>query len=71
MDLTRLSLRLRVFLFFAGLAAGNVAALVAGLVFGFERLGEPEALGGFNIGGVVAVFVIVGRIVAVWFLFDE
>jgi DNA polymerase-3 subunit epsilon len=71
MDLTRLSLRLRVFLFFAGLAAGNVAALVAGLVFGFERLGQPDALDGFIIGGVVAGFVIVGLIVAVWFLFDE
>lgn len=71
MDLTRLSLRLRVFLFFAALAAGNVAALVAGLVFGFEKLGEPEALDGFVIGGVVAGFVITGLITAVWFLFDE
>ncbi|MBD3786931.1 MAG: DNA polymerase III subunit epsilon, partial [Sphingomonadales bacterium] len=71
MDLTRLSLRLRVFLFFAALAAGNLAALVAGLVFGFQKLGQPAALDGFVIGGVVAGFVITGLIVAVWFLFDE
>ncbi|PTV97561.1 DNA polymerase-3 subunit epsilon [Rhodobacter aestuarii] len=71
MNLARLSLRLRVFLFFAALALGNIAALVAGLVFGFEKLGEPEALDGFIIGGVVAGFVITGLITAVWFLFDE
>lgn len=71
MDLARLSLRLRVFLFFAALAAGNVVALVAGLVFGFEKLHAPDALDGFIIGGVVAGFAIVGLITAVWFLFDE
>ncbi|SOB93876.1 hypothetical protein SAMN05877831_101267 [Rhodobacter maris] len=71
MRLARLSLRLRVFLFFAALALGNIVALVAGLVFGFEKLGEPEALDGFIIGGVVAGFVITGLITAVWFLFDE
>ncbi len=71
MNLTRLSLRVRVFLFFAALALGNVVALAAGLVFGFERLGEPEALNGFIIAGVVAGMVILGLIVGVWFLFDE
>lgn len=71
MDITRLSLRVRVFLFFAALALGNVLALAAGLVFGFERLGEPEALNGFIIAGVVAGMVITGLITGVWFLFDE
>lgn len=71
MSLTRLSLRLRIFLFFAALALGNLAALVAGLVFGFEKLGRPEALDGFVVGGVVAGFVITGLIVTVWYLFDE
>ncbi|MBZ4021405.1 DNA polymerase III subunit epsilon [Rhodobacter sp. TJ_12] len=71
MNLARLSLRLRIFLFFAALALGNIAALVAGLVFGFEKLGAPEALDGFVIGGVVAGFAITGLITGVWFLFDE
>jgi len=71
MKLTRLSLRLRIFLFFAALALGNLVALVAGLVFGFEKLDDPGALDGFVIGGVVAGFVITGLILSVWFLFDE
>ncbi|MBW0159085.1 exonuclease domain-containing protein [Sedimentimonas flavescens] len=71
MTLANLSLRLRVFLFFAALAAGNIGALVAGMVFGFEKLGVPEALDGFIIGGTVAGFVILGLITGVWFLFDE
>lgn len=71
MDFARLSLRLRVFLFFAALAGGNLAALVAGLVFGFRKLGDPGALDGFVIGGTVAGFVILGLIAGVWMLFDE
>ncbi len=71
MDLTRLSLRTRVFLFFAALAAGNLVALVAGLWFGFTRLGDPELLNAMVIGGAVAGFVILGLIAWIWFLFDE
>ncbi|AOZ69899.1 DNA polymerase III subunit epsilon [Rhodobacter xanthinilyticus] len=71
MSLAGLSLRLRIFLFFAALALGNVAALVAGLVYGYTKLGEPDLLDGFLIGGTVAGFVIFGLVVAVWFLFDE
>ena len=55
MDFARLSLRLRVFLFFAALAGGNLAALAAGLVFGFRKLGDPGALDGFVIGGTLPV----------------
>ncbi|ETE52656.1 exonuclease domain-containing protein, partial [Rhodobacter capsulatus] len=70
MGLARLSLRLRIFLFFAALAMGNLAALVAGLVFGFHKLARPEALSGFVIGGTVAGLVILGLIGVVWALFD-
>lgn len=45
-----LSLRLRVFLFFAALALGNIAAIVAGLWFGYARLGNPEVLNALIIG---------------------
>jgi len=67
----RLSLRFRVFMFFAALAAGNVVALGVGLYLGYHRLGEPAVLNGFVIGGTVAGFVILGLIAWVWFLFDE
>ena len=68
--LMRLSLRLRIFLLFAGLAGGAVAAVVAGLWLGYRRLGSPEHLDAFVQGGVVAAFVILGVVAWVWFLFD-
>ncbi|KEO60887.1 3'-5' exonuclease [Thioclava indica] len=71
MDLTRLSLRTRVFLFFAALALGNLAALVAGLWFGYTRIADPQLLNAMVIGGTVAGFVILGLIAWIWFLFDE
>jgi len=70
MDLTRLSLRLRIFLFFACLALGNLAALGAGLVFGFGRLGAPETLDSFLLGGGIAGLAILTLITLVWALFD-
>ncbi|MCE5975234.1 PAS domain-containing protein [Sinirhodobacter sp. WL0062] len=71
MDLTRLSLRLRVFLFFGALAAGNVAVLAAGAVFGAGRLGASDAREGFIIGAVVAALVITALIAGIWHLFGE
>jgi DNA polymerase-3 subunit epsilon len=68
--LDRLSLRLRIFLFFAALAAGGVAALVAGLWVGYRRLGDPALLNAFVQGGLIAAFVILGLVAWVWFLFD-
>ncbi|HEX9857224.1 MAG TPA: 3'-5' exonuclease [Paracoccaceae bacterium] len=66
----RLSLRLRVFLFFAALGCGALAALMAGLTLGYRRLGSPETLQAFVQGGIVAGFVILGLVAWVWFLFD-
>ncbi|WP_149589538.1 3'-5' exonuclease [Tabrizicola flagellatus] len=68
--LTRLSLRLRIFLIFAGLAAAIVAATVLGLWLGYSRLGEPAALQGFVQAGVLAGFAALGLIAGVWYLFD-
>ncbi|MFN4204024.1 MAG: exonuclease domain-containing protein [Tabrizicola sp.] len=68
--LTRLSLRLRVFLIFAGLAAAIVAATVLGLWLGYSRLGEPAALQGFVQAGVLAGFAALGLVTGVWYLFD-
>lgn len=69
--LEKLSLRIRVFLFFAALGIGSLAALAAGLAFGYRRIDAPEALPGFVAGGIVAGFAILGLITWVWFLFDR
>lgn len=68
--LTRLSLRIRIFLFFAAMALGALAALGVGLALGYRRLGSPDTLDAFVQGGVVAAFAIVGLVVWVWYLFD-
>ena len=67
----RFSLRLRVFLFFALVALGGVAAIAAGAWLGYRRLGDPEALSAFVLSAAVAGFAVVGLTVWVWLLFDE
>jgi DNA polymerase-3 subunit epsilon len=67
----KLSLRLRIFLFFAFLAVATSGLAVAGLVLGFTRLGEDHALSAFVIAGVVAVLAIFALTTWVWVLFDE
>jgi len=69
--LERLSLRLRIFLFFAALALGGVAAIVAGLWFGYRKIADPALLNGFILAGSVASFAILGLVTWVWYLFDE
>lgn len=69
--LTRLSLRLRIFLFFALIALGGSALVIAGLTVGYLRLGEAHALNAFVIAGAVAVFAIGGLTTWIWVLFDE
>ncbi|MFN6926169.1 MAG: exonuclease domain-containing protein [Tabrizicola sp.] len=68
--LTRLSLRLRIFLIFAGLAGAIVVATAVGLWLGYSRLGDPSAAQGFVQAGVLAGFAAVGLVASVWYLFD-
>jgi DNA polymerase-3 subunit epsilon len=68
--LARLSLRVRVFLFFAALGLGVVVAMGVGLALGYRRLGAPEVLSAFVQAGVVAGFVALLLVAWVWFLFD-
>ena len=68
---THLSLRLRIFLFFALLALGGSALTIGGLVLGYVRLGEEAALSSFVVAGLVAVLAIIGLSLWVWVLFDE
>lgn len=68
--LHRLSLRLRVFLFFAALAAGLLTALGLGLWLGWQKLDMAGPRDAFVLGGVVAGFAALGLVTWVWFLFD-
>jgi DNA polymerase-3 subunit epsilon len=68
--LTRLSLRLRVFLIFACLAGAALLAVGLGLWLGYRRLGSPETLQAFVQGGTLAGFAILGLVTGVWYLFD-
>ncbi|MEO9780084.1 MAG: exonuclease domain-containing protein [Sedimentitalea sp.] len=68
---TKLSLRLRIFLFFCLLAGGSVAITVISLMIGYGRAGLPETLDAFVFAGIVSVFLLVALIAAIWLLFDE
>ncbi|WJY22120.1 exonuclease domain-containing protein [Fontisubflavum oceani] len=68
---THLSLRLRIFLFFALLALGGSALVIGGLTIGYMRLGEDHALSSFVISGFVGVLAIFGLSTWIWVLFDE
>jgi DNA polymerase-3 subunit epsilon len=67
---TTLSLRLRIFLFFAFLACATSGLAIAGLTLGYFRLGEEHALSAFVISGVIAVLAIFALTTWVWVLFD-
>ncbi|MGR3802674.1 exonuclease domain-containing protein [Marinibacterium profundimaris] len=65
----RLGLRLRIALFFAGLALGGIAALILGLWFGASRYGA--SLDGYVIAGIVGGLGIAGLAAWIGLLFDE
>lgn len=69
--LEKLSLRLRIFLFFAALALGGTGAVIAGLWFGYRRIGDGALLNGFILAGSIACLAILGLVTWVWYLFDE
>ncbi|MBY5935673.1 3'-5' exonuclease [Tateyamaria omphalii] len=69
--LTRLSLRLRIFLFFCLLAAGGAALAAGALYFGWAR-GDGALPGGpFVTAFVLFAFLNTGLAAVVWLLFDE
>ena len=74
--LTKLSLRLRVFLIFAGLAGGVLGLLTVGLWVSGESLSTREVDTQAILDGLASVALIVGMgavaiIAGVWFLFDR
>ena len=71
LGLDKLSLRLRIFLFFAFLGLGGLVLVFAGLFVGYRQLGDPGALGGFLFAGVLAGFAVLALTTWIWVLFDE
>ncbi|WP_264213843.1 3'-5' exonuclease [Leisingera thetidis] len=68
---SRLSLRLRIFLFFCLLALGGIAVTGGALWLGYSRAGQPALMDAFLFSGLLAGFAILGLCAAVWLLFDE
>jgi DNA polymerase-3 subunit epsilon len=69
--LTRLSLRLRIFLFFCLLALGGVAVTTGALVIGYQRADAPDMMEAFVFSGLLSGFALLGLVVGIWLLFDE
>lgn len=68
---TKLSLRLRIFLFFCFIALGGAAIFLAATAFGYWRLKDPGAFDAFVAAGAIAAFGLVGMVAWIWLLFDE
>jgi DNA polymerase III subunit epsilon len=68
---TRLSLRLRIFLFFCLLAAGGAALAGGALWFGWSRAETALPTAPFITSFIMFAFLNTGLAVAVWLLFDE
>lgn len=69
--LTTLSLRARVFLFFAFLAVAAIAVVMIALFVGASRTTPDDAISGFVFAGVLSGFGLLALVAGVWFLFDE
>ncbi|RCW88869.1 3'-5' exonuclease [Paracoccus lutimaris] len=79
--LNRLSLRLRVFLIFAALAAGLLVVLAGALLVAWRRLAgagvnfmsdaTPGATGALMAAAAISIFGTLALVVWVWFLFDQ
>ena len=68
---TKLSLRLRIFLFFAFLGLASDVVLIGGLFVAYNRADQPELAPAFTMAGILAGFGILGLTVWIWYLFDE
>ncbi len=69
--LAKLSLRLRIFLFFCLLGLGGLASVGLALWFGYARAIETTTANGFTFAAILAAFLILGLTVGIWLLFDE
>ncbi|WP_421701099.1 exonuclease domain-containing protein [Aliiroseovarius sp.] len=68
---TKLSLRLRIFLFFVLLAVGGIAVVMIAIWLGYQRAAEGDAVNGFAFAAMLAGFGLLALSTTIWFLFDE
>ncbi len=68
---TRLSLRLRVLLFFTFMALASIALVIGALYLGYHRSAQSDLATGFVFAGILAGFGLLALIVGIWLLFDE
>ncbi|MFC3616659.1 exonuclease domain-containing protein [Lutimaribacter marinistellae] len=68
---TSLSLRLRIFLFFALLAAGGVSLALGALAWAHARSGAAGLTDAFTFAAIVIGFGQLALVVGIWLLFDE
>ena len=68
---TRLSLRLRIFLFFCLMAVGSAVLLAGTLAFSWSRLEQGADVGPFVMVFILFAFLNSGLALGVWLLFDE
>ncbi len=69
--MTRLSLRLRILLFFALMALGGIVIVALALIAGYRHSLEGGTGPGFMLSAIIAGFGLLGLATAIWFLFDE
>ena len=69
--MTRLSLRLRIFLFFAALALAATALAAGALAFGWSRAEPTLPTHPFLTAFIAFAFLNTGLVLAIWLLFDE
>lgn len=69
--MTRLSLRLRIFLFFATIGIGAVGVVALAVFAGYRQHGDTEALSAFITTGAISGFGILAIATGIWLLFDE
>ena len=68
---TKLSLRLRIFLFFALMAVGGIAVVMGAIWLGYRRAADGDAASGFALAAMLAGFGLLALMTGIWFLFDE
>ncbi len=69
--MSKLSLRLRIFLFFCLLALGGTILTLGALYAGHARALSSTPANGFVFAGILASFGLVALTTGVWLLFDE